>query len=173
MPRSYVPTIISMQRSVALRSAFERSELWYSWIAFSFKTLLVSAVLHIVRTHCRFVFRSLEPKAQVSFSDHIYFVCCSSSSSKTFHKLASTTGSISIKHNTKHTWLKDTHVSPNERPRPFPRKVKIYWRNLKILSRTTGHPLDEVASSWVKWWTRHFPMVNYNEIVKILKRIFF
>ena len=82
----------------------------------------------------------------------LQFVRCQSLSSSsllscTFHIFiifSRTTGPISSKHSTKHSWVMGIQVCSNEGPRPFPRGdnyelAKIHWRNFKIfISRTTG-----------------------------------
>ena len=69
-----------------------------------------------------------------------------------------TTGPISTKLGTRHSWVKGNPVCTNERPHAFPRgdkheKGKIHWRNLKIfISRTTGPISTKLGTKhpWVK-----------------------
>ena len=98
---------------------------------------------------------SPELKAQVSFSDRLLSIVCSSVCLSVrlsiclltihiFNFFSRTTGPTSTKLDRKHPWVEGIQVCSNERPRPFPRgdnsqNVNLYWKCFKIfLSRTTG-----------------------------------
>ena len=92
------------------------------------------------------VFSSPEPKAQVSYSDHLLSVCLSVRL-LTFHIFdffSRTAGPNSTKLGTHHPWVKGLQVCSNEGPGPLQRgdnheNAKIGWSHLKIFfSRTTG-----------------------------------
>ena len=110
------------------------------------------------------IFSSPEPKAQVSFSDRNLSVVrrrlrCHRRRRCRFHVFfffSRTIERILTKSRTNCPWVKGNWVRSNEGPRPFSRrdnykKVKTYWRNLKIFfSRTTG-PI----STKIKLGTEH------------------